>query len=73
MFEVDACFVHVHTIKVGPQRGTRYKVLPPSSAYVGECDDVFVFAVHIPGVWKESEDFGRDPVDWGKSILQGSN
>ena len=57
---------------MGPQRGARYEHFPPSPAYVGQCDHVSASLVGtVPKVRDDSEDFGRDPVDWGKPVLQG--
>jgi len=51
----------------------RYEDLPPSSTYVGHCDQAFVVVANIRVVHNESEDFGRDLVDWGKPVLQRPN
>jgi len=51
----------------------RYEHLPPSPAYVRYWNRVFVFGLCIPKVWDETEDFERDPVDWGEAVLQGPN
>ena len=40
---------------------------------MGQRDQVLAPGDFIPGIWNESEDFGRDPVDWGKHVLQGFN
>ena len=32
-----------------------------------------IFVVLFPGVWDESEDFGRDLVDWSECVLHGPN
>jgi len=38
---------------------------------VGQRDHVFVPVVRVPEVWDESEDFGRDTVDWGELVPPG--
>lgn len=40
---------------------------------MGQCDEAFVSVVHIPEIRNESENFGRDAVDWGEPVLQEPN
>jgi len=58
---------------MGPQRGTGYEGLSPDLTYVSQCDDVSISPAQIPGTRDESEDFWRDPIDWGERVLQGPN
>ena len=42
---------------------------------MGECNQVSISVVEglIPKVWNESEDFGRDPIDWRNPVPPESN
>ena len=40
---------------------------------MGQWNRAYVFVRSSPVVWNESEDFRRDPVDWGELVLQGQN
>jgi len=60
-------------VKIGPKGEKRYEDPPPSPAYVGLCDHISVSEVHMPKVRNQSENFGRGPIDWGKSVSPGPN
>ena len=66
--EVHKGLVDVFTIEIGPQIRTRREYHPPSPAYVSQHDRGLVSDVRAPEIWNESEDFGRDAVDWREAF-----
>ena len=40
---------------------------------MGHCIQVFIIVGNIQIVYNESEDFERDPVDWGEPVLRRPN
>ena len=40
---------------------------------MSQCDNVLVSVAHVPKVWNESEDFGRDLVDRREYVSPNAN
>ena len=66
-------FFDVRAVEIDPQGGTGHERLPPSLAYVVQCDHVLIPRMALPELRNEREDFGRDPVDWQDPVPPGSN